>query len=94
MYGKNIHHGFFHSNELNNMELYTLIKKYNIHNFQGVFSKDTLPLKMLKGFYIVNAQSSNDEMGRIGVHFLIANLNIQFGSIHLDLLRIKKLKIK
>ena len=63
MYGENIHHGFFHSNELNNMELYTLIKKYNIHNFQGVFSKDTLPLKMLKGFYIVNAQSSNDGNG-------------------------------
>ena len=27
MYGENIHHGFFHSNGLNNMGLYTLIKK-------------------------------------------------------------------
>ena len=62
-YGENIYHGFNHSNELSNNEIYEVLKKARIYTFHGCFSKDTLPRVLKQGFYIVNAQSHDKGNG-------------------------------
>ena len=63
IHGENIYHGFTHTNELSNIEIYEVLKKARVYNFHGCFSKDTLPRVLKKGFYIVNAQSHDKGNG-------------------------------
>ena len=45
-------------NTLSNLDIDEILNKYNI-KYNGIFSKDKLPNKLLNGFYIINLQSSN-----------------------------------
>ena len=45
------------NNTLSNNDIDEILKNYNI-KYNGIYSKDRLPNKLLNGFYIINMQSS------------------------------------
>jgi hypothetical protein len=44
-------------NTLSNFDIDEILNKYNI-KYNGIFSKDKLPSKLLNGFYVINLQHS------------------------------------
>jgi len=46
------------NNSLSNFDIDEILKNYDI-KYNGIFSKDILPNKLLNGFYIINLQNSN-----------------------------------
>ena len=46
------------NNTLSNFNIDEILNKYNI-KYNGIFSKDKIPSKILNGFYIINLQNSN-----------------------------------
>lgn len=49
------------NNITTNLDLINIIKKFNIKNFNGVYSKDQLKKPLKRGFYIINLADSVDE---------------------------------
>ena len=50
------------NNTLSNKDIDEILKNYKI-KYNGIFSKDELPNKLLNGFYVINMQSSKDGHG-------------------------------
>lgn len=48
--------------ELSNIDILNILNKKNIR-INGVFSKDLLPKKLNKGFYVINIEKSNEGNG-------------------------------
>jgi len=49
-------------NTLSNFDIDEILKNYGI-KYNGIFSKDKLPNKLLDGFYIINLENSNKGNG-------------------------------
>ena len=69
-------------NELSNIDIEKIIKHYNLNDyFGGVFSKDNLPNKLIKGkYYIINLNNHNQS----GSHWTCFYYNYPLYSIYYD----------
>jgi hypothetical protein len=65
---------------LSNIQIEKLVKKYNIKNFIGVYSKDRLPDKKREGWYIINMENYDDGQG---THWVCAKYD-KVNSIYID----------
>lgn len=63
---------------LTNFNLEDIMKHLKIKDFQGVFSKDELPVRKKSGFYIINLENSVDEKGKPlgGTHWVFFYLDM------------------
>ncbi len=69
-------------NALSSRDLEQMVKQYGITNFNGIYSKDLLPDKLVKGWYIINLENHDEGNGTHWTCFKITNdkLNIYFDS--------------
>ena len=69
-------------NVLSSKDLEQLIRQYGINNFNGIFSKDLLPDKLMQGWYIINLENHDEGNGTHWTTFKITNdkVNIYFDS--------------
>ena len=50
-------------NALSSKDLEQMVKQYGINNFNGIYSKDLLPDKLIKGWYIINLENHDEGNG-------------------------------
>jgi len=72
-------------NELSNIDISQILEQYGI-NINGIYSKDMLPNKLEKGWYIINLQNHNKGNGSHWTCFYLGDseVSLYFDSFGID----------